>query len=164
MIYRKGNLSDLKKIRLLGIKSWSEYKNALTPKNWLSLSKIIHDENTYYKLLNKAECVVCENSEKEIIGMAFLVPKGNPDHIYKENWCHLRFVSVHPDYTGKKIGQTLTKKCIQIAKKNKELTMALHTSEIMKSAQHIYTKIGFQVLKEIESSLGVRYWLYTLDL
>jgi len=42
--------------------------------------------------------------------------------------------------------------------------MALHTSEMMRSARHIYEKIGFNILKEIEPRLGVKYWLYTLEL
>lgn len=54
--------------------------------------------------------------------------------------------------------------CIEVAKKNNEQIMALHTSEIMESARHIYEKLGFKILKEIEPRLGVRYWLYTFDL
>lgn len=96
--------------------------------------------------------------------MAFLVPSGNPTEIYAKNWCHLRFVSVDPNCRGRKIGESLTRKCIEIALSNKENTMALHTSEMMKAARHIYEKIGFRVQKEIDQRFGVRYWLYTLDL
>ena len=34
----------------------------------------------------------------------------------------------------------------------------------MGSARHIYEKMGFEILKEIEPRLGVKYWLYTLEL
>jgi len=164
MNIRKGNSNDIEQLRALSIKSWSQFQSELTNRNWKELSKILKNSDTYSKLLEKSTCLICENNDKEIVGMAFLVPKGNPDEIYQDNWCHLRFVSVHPRYQGKGIGEKLTRECIEIAQENNEDTMALHTSEIMKSARHIYNKIGFKIFKEIEPRLGVRYWLYTLEL
>ena len=96
--------------------------------------------------------------------MAFLVPHGNPTEIYDENWCYIRFVSVDPEFGGKGIGRQLTENCIQIAIDNKEQTIALHTSEMMNTARHIYESLGFKILKEIEPRLGKKYWLYTLDI
>ncbi len=164
MNFRKGNQNDLTQFKELGIKSWTEYKKVLTPENWEQLSLILNDENTYNQLLKKSTCIVCENLNKEIIGMAFLVPKGNPDTLYHEDWCHLRFVTVNPFYRRMQIGEKLIRECIKIAQKNNEEIMALHTAEIMQSAQSIYKKLGFTILKEIEPRLGVRYWLYTYDL
>ena len=92
------------------------------------------------------------------------MPRGNPNEIYDEKWCYIRFVSVNPKYRGRSIGERLTRKCIDMARENNETVMALHTSEIMKGARHIYEKIGFRILKEIEPRLGVKYWLYTLEL
>ena len=161
--FRQGNIQDIKEIKALAIRSWIEYKDQLTLENWEKLSQTLYNENTYEVLLNTSECVLCESNE-QIIGMAFLVPKGNPNEIYEEDWCHLRFVSVDPSFRGKKVGERLTRKCIEIASKNQEITMALHTAEIMKGARHIYKKIGFEILKEIEPRLGLRYWLYTLEL
>jgi ribosomal protein S18 acetylase RimI-like enzyme len=99
----------------------------------------------------------------KIIGMAFLVPKGNPTDIYKKEWCYIRFVSVDPDFGGQGIGKELTKQCIVHAEKNNESVIALHTSEIMKTAMHIYESLGFKVYSEIEPRLGKRYWLYTME-
>ncbi len=164
MNFRRADKQELEKLRELGIKSWTPFKQNLTDDNWKNLYKTIIDPKSYANLLKKAECVVCEDEDKKIIGMAFLVPNGNPTEIYDANWCHLRFVSVDPNYRGKGIGKRLTKLCIEIAIKNNEQTMALHTSEIMHSAQHIYEKIGFKMLREIEPRHGIRYWLYTLQL
>jgi len=162
--FRKGNKNDLDQLQQLAIKSWSEFKGELTNDHWNELRQLLNNDATYSELLEKSACVICENELREVIGMAFLVPRGNPTDIYDENWCHLRFVSVDPAYRGQGIGENLTKRCIEIALKNKEQTMALHTSEIMQSARHIYEKLGFKILKEIEPRLGVRYWLYTLEL
>ena len=164
MNFRKGNKNDLEKLKKLGVKSWIQFKDELTNDNWNELYETLNNYDTYSKLLENSECLICENNDKEIIGLAFLVPNGNPTEIYNEKWCHLRFVSVNPEFRGKRIGETLTKICIEIALKNNERTMALHTSEIMKSARHIYEKIGFKILKELEPRLGVKYWLYTLEL
>ena len=77
MNFRRGNLKDLQQLKNLGIRSWTQYKEKLTPKNWESLFKTLNDSNNYSQLIKKSECLICENNEKEIIGMAFLVPNGN---------------------------------------------------------------------------------------
>jgi len=96
--------------------------------------------------------------------MAFLVPSGNPTDIYRKEWSYIRFVSVDPEFTGRGIGRKLTMMCIDKARANGENIIALHTSEIMGNARHIYESLGFRVLKEIDRRLGKRYWLYTLNL
>ena len=164
MNFRKGTISDLDQLKELGVKSWSQFKDDLTSENWSELRNTLNSSENYSELIRNSECLICEDNRNQFIGMAFLVPNGNPTEIYDEGWCHLRFVSVDPNYRGQRIGEKLTRKCIEIALKNNERTMALHTSEIMGSARHIYEKIGFKKLREIKPSLGVKYWLYTLDL
>jgi ribosomal protein S18 acetylase RimI-like enzyme len=73
-------------------------------------------------------------------------------------------VSVHPEHSGKGIGRRLTEKCIEMAKSNHEKMIALHTSEMMNKARHIYESLGFTILRELEPRLGKKYWLYTLSL
>jgi len=92
------------------------------------------------------------------------VPNGNPTDIYLTEWCYIRFVSVDPDFRGKGIGKKLTNLCIEKAKENGEQTIALHTSELMDDARHIYESLGFEIVKEIAPRLGKRYWLYKLEL
>ncbi|MGB1217635.1 MAG: GNAT family N-acetyltransferase, partial [Saprospiraceae bacterium] len=148
----------------LAVASWSGFKEVLTGENWNKLNGILNDPDIFIDLLNQSECILCTNIEGEIIGMAFLVPRGNPTHIYDADWSYIRFVSVHPDFGGKGIGKTLTEKCIKSAKENNEKIIALHTSEIMGKAISIYEKLGFRILRELEPSLGKKYWLYTLEL
>lgn len=161
---RKGNKNDLKSLKLLGLKSWSQYRGRLSDEHWHTLRSSLANENTYTQLLSQGDCLVYENKEGKIVGMAFLIPRGNPTDIYDTSWCHLRFVSVDPDARGQRIAEQLTNKCIQLARENNEQIMALHTSEIMDAARHIYEKIGFEVKKELPYRLGIKYWLYTFDL
>lgn len=164
MTYRQGNVSDVANLRLLALKSWGQFQNNLTPENWQKLFNSLNRKETYLELLEKSHCIVCENADKEIIGMAFLVSSGNPTDIYQPEWSYIRFVSVHPEYSGKGIGRQLTETCITIAKSNNEQTIALHTSEIMNKARHIYESLGFTVIREIEPRFEKRYWLYKLDI
>jgi len=162
--YRQGNFGDLEQLRNLALKSWEQFKKELTTDNWQKLFDNLSSKETYLDLLNNSHCIVCETSDSEIIGMAFLVPNGHPTEIYDAKWACIRFVSVNPYFGGLGIGRQLTLKCIEIAKNNNEQTIALHTSEMMSTARHIYESLGFKILKEIEPRLGKKYWLYTLDI
>ena len=164
MNYRQGNYNDIEQLRLLAIKSWGHFKDELTNENWQKLFDNLNNKDTYMALLNSSYCLVCETNDKKIIGMAFLVSNGHPTDIYDEKWCYIRFVSVNPEYGGQGIGRELTTRCIEIAKNNNEQTIALHTSEMMNTARHIYESLGFRILKEIEPRLGKKYWLYTLEI
>ncbi len=164
MTYRQGNINDLPQLKKLALTSWSRFKADLTEENWLLLKNSLKDDKTYTELLLKATCFVCENNAAEIIGMGFLVPHGNPTEIYDSSWCYIRFLTVDPNYSGKGIGKCLTKKCIQLAIDNNEKTIALHTSELMHNAMHIYESNGFKIVRELEPRLGKRYWLYTLEI
>jgi ribosomal protein S18 acetylase RimI-like enzyme len=164
MKFRQGNINDLEEIKNLAINSWQQFQNELTPENWEKLKTTLADDKTYSELLNKSYCLVCINDNNKIIGMSFLVLHGNPTEIYESSWCYIRFVTVDQNYSGQGIGRMLTEKCIQYAKKKGEKIVALHTSEMMNKARHIYKSLGFKILKEIEPRLGKKYWLYTLDI
>lgn len=161
---RQGNLQDLKQIKELAISEWTQFKNVLTPDNWEKLYNTLVDEQNYADLLKLSDSFVYENDQNEIIAFAFIVPSGNPTDIYNDQQSYIRFLTVSQKYSGQKIGQTLTEKCIENAKVNGEKYVALHTSEIMNAARHIYEKIGFRITKEIEPRLGKKYWIYELEL
>ena len=162
--YRIGTLNDLSALKDLAIKAWSPFQKQLTFENWKLLNRTISDGNTFRELLDNSTCYVCVTEHDKIVGMAYLVPHGHPTEIYLKEWCYIRFVSVDPDYEGQGIGRKLTAICIDNAKKNGESVVALHTSEFMNNARHIYESLGFKILKEISPRLGKRYWLYLLNL
>lgn len=157
-------MADLVQLKNLAIKSWGQFEKELTTDNWDRLKTTLHNNNTYIELLQNSYSIVCENDNAQIVGMSFLVPHGNPTEIYHKDWSYIRFVTVDPDFSGQGLGRELTKKCIQYATDNNEKIIALHTSELMRNAMHIYESLGFTVLKEIDSRLGKRYWLYTLNI
>jgi ribosomal protein S18 acetylase RimI-like enzyme len=162
MTFRQGNSSDVEQLRLLGLATWKQYQSDLTPDNRQKLFSNLNRKETYVELLEQSHSIVCEDDSGAIIGMAFLVPSGNPTDIYQSDWSYIRFVSVHPEFSGKGIGRQLTEKCIEIAKSSNEHIVALHTSEMMHRARHIYESLGFTIFRELEPRLGKKYWLYTL--
>ena len=164
LIFRSGNANDVSDLTALGIKSWAKFQEEMSAENWVKLYTNIASESTYKALLDQSASILCVTEAGDIIGMAFLVPRGNPTDIYDASWSYIRFVSVDPDFAGKGIGRQLTIKCIELAKSNGEQTIALHTSEFMANARHIYESLGFTILKEIDPRFGKKYWLYTLEL
>jgi ribosomal protein S18 acetylase RimI-like enzyme len=73
-------------------------------------------------------------------------------------------VGVHPNFSGKGIGRELIKICILFAKESDEKIIALHTSEFMNSARHLYEDLGFVMNKELKPIFDKKYWLYLLKL
>ena len=162
--FRTGTNSDIPQLQELAIKSWGEYEKVLLPDDWIKLFNNISNPSTYSELLEIAHCEVCTNEENTIVGMAFLVPSGNATEIYEASWCQLRFVSVDPSYNGQEIAKPITQKSISLGKHQNEQIMALHTSEMMDKARHIYESLGFTILKEIPPRFNKKYWLYTLTI
>ncbi len=144
MKYRQGITDDLKGIKELAICSWRQFQKELTVDNWQSLYNNISNDNTYLDLLASSYCLICETENKEIVGMAFIVPSGKQHDIFEKEWAVIRFVSVDPAFGGQGIGKKLTEMCIELAKQNNEKTIALHTSEMMDCARHIYENFGFK--------------------
>jgi ribosomal protein S18 acetylase RimI-like enzyme len=160
---RDANNNDIEALKHLGLISYGAYAPFLTPDNLEKLKNNVGSSQTWTDILKVAKSFVCVDGEK-IIGMAFFIPSGNPWDIFQKEWSYIRMVGVDPEYQGKGIAKSLTKMCINHAKTTNEKIVALHTSEIMYAARHIYENLGFKVLHEIEKRLGLRYWLYTLEL
>lgn len=156
-------MNDVDQLHDLGIISYRQFQNALTPDNWKIFNDNLQDRQRFVDILKIARCFVCLDNNK-IIGVAYLIPSGNPTDLFKPEWSYIRMVGVNPTYRGQGIAKTLTQMCIDFARQNKEQTIALHTSEFMDAARHIYESLGFKVHKEIQPLFGKKYWLYTLDL
>jgi ribosomal protein S18 acetylase RimI-like enzyme len=161
--YRRGNLKDLKELKELGLITFGQYAPLLLPEHWKTLHANLQNEERLLELIRISKAFVCTHNST-IVGRAFLVPKNNPTAIFDKDWAQIRMVGVHPDYAGKGIAKELTRLCIEEAKHLGEKTIALHTSEMMNAARHIYESLGFAQIKEIDRIFGKRYWLYQLAL
>jgi ribosomal protein S18 acetylase RimI-like enzyme len=162
MNYRKDNNADREKLQQLGLLSYGQHREALAGQ-WPQMEAGLKKEGLYDLLLSTSQCFTCEH-ENEIIGMAFLVPSGNPWDIYPADTSYIRLVGVHPSHSGKGIARKLTAMCIDAAKALGEKTVMLHTSEFMDAAKHIYESVGFKKTRDIGPRFGKAYYLYCLEL
>lgn len=163
LTYRFATRQDVEQLRALGILAYGQFKDILTPENWEIMNVLLGTGISYQELLDKSAAFVCE-TQNCIIGMAYLIPSGNPTDIFQEDWCYIRMVGVNPAYEGNGIGKKLIQMCIEYAKETQEKTIALHTSEFMDSARHIYESLGFERIHEIAPRFGKKYWIYKLQL
>lgn len=161
--FRKGYETDKQQLRALAVLSYSPFQAVLTEENWKTLSDKLHDERSYTSMLEIAQCFVCE-AEGKIVGVAYIVPSGNPTAIFDTSWSYIRMVGVDPAFRGKGIARKLTELCIAFARQTDETIIALHTSEFMHSARALYEDLGFKRIKEIDPIFGKKYWLYQLVL
>ena len=83
--FREGNISDLKQLREIALASYGEFEKVLTNEDWNDLYSNLNSEASYANLLKIAKCFVCEIDNK-IIGVAYLVPSGNPTKIFESDW------------------------------------------------------------------------------
>ena len=161
--YRNITLNDLQQLKQLGIISYGQFSNVLEPQHFNTLNTFLHDEDKLTQLISKSTGFAYLHNN-QIIGMAFIIASGNPWEIFKADWSYIRMVGVNPAYQGQGIAKTLTSMCINHAIKTNEKIIALHTSEFMNAARHIYESLGFKILQEIEPRFGKKYWLYTLNI
>lgn len=161
--YRTGQRSDVERLRLLGLLSYGQYKNVLSPEGWQKMASSCGNAETYENLLDIARCFVCE-FENKIVGMAYLIPSGNPVAFFEKEWSYIRLIGVDPEHTGKGIGRKLTQQCVDHARETGENVVVLHTSEFQSAARHIYEGMGFELYRALEPILGKKYWLYQLPL
>lgn len=162
LIYTTGTIADAEQLSALRVLSYGVFEKTLG-NEWKTMKSNMEDIQALQHLINTAQTFICKD-EESMVGMIFLVPSGNPTSIYTTDQCYIRLLGVHPDYNGKGIAKQLVNMCIHAAKANGEHTIALHTSEFMDAARHIYENMGFTIEKEIPPIFGKRYWLYTLTL
>ncbi|HLP56139.1 MAG TPA: GNAT family N-acetyltransferase [Fluviicola sp.] len=163
LIYRTATLADKPQLIELGLLAYGQFKDRLGPESWEEMRESIKNEANWYWMFAKSIPLVAVDGDR-IAGMAFLFLSGNPWQVYPADWSYIRFVGVHPDYEGQGIGRKLTAWCVEKARESGEKTVALHTSELMLAAQHIYKSLGFKQLERLPDRYGISYWLYRLDL
>ena len=117
--YRKGTMKDKDKLQELGILSYSQHQQAMTPENWNKYNSFMSNPETFEYLMNTSTCFLCEY-ENKIIGMAFLVSNGHPTEMFEGKWSYIRMVGVNPSFGGKGIAKKLTQLCIEYAKETNE--------------------------------------------
>src|ERR1700760_2979502 len=112
MNYRTAEEKDIPTLKELGLASYGRLKKHMTPENWAKMETLLTSDQTFPLLVRDCHSFVCEENGR-LLGMAYLVPSGNPTKVYTADTSYIRMVGVHPDAGGKGIAQSLTKLCIE---------------------------------------------------
>jgi ribosomal protein S18 acetylase RimI-like enzyme len=163
MHYRAAEEKDLEALSALALASYGQLKTYLTPANWKKMQGVLTSVDNFPQMIYNSFGFVYEEADR-LLGMAFLVPSGNPTKIYSKETSYIRMVGVHPTAVGNGIAQSLTRLCMEKAATTGEHTISLHSAEIMFAARHIYEKLGFKKVKLLDSHYGLQYWLYRYDI
>jgi GNAT superfamily N-acetyltransferase len=155
--------SDLESLIALGLLSYGMYAELLGPEPWSVMREKLSRRETYEELLKMSTGFVCE-SEGRLLGMVFLIPSGNPTPVFDASWSYVRMLGVDPEAQGNGIARRLMQLCIDRARSTGEQFLALHTSEFMDAARHIYGRLGFDQIREVGPFFNRKYWLYLLKL
>jgi GNAT superfamily N-acetyltransferase len=161
--YRQATIDDFDALKTLGILAYQGFQAILAPAEWQKMSDFLHNDALIKDLLLQST-IFGAIADGQLVGMAYLVPSGNPTPIYQADWAAVRLVGVHPDYRGKGISKKMVAQCMEYARKAGETTIALHTGEYMQPAPRIYESLGFARFREIGLIYGQEYAVYTLDL
>src|SRR5882762_1267440 len=110
--YREASISDKGQLKDLGIISYGQFSNVLGPEHWVTLNDFLNNGEKLLELMGMSTCFVCVH-ENKIIGMAHIIPSGNPWHFFKAEWSYIRMVGVDPEFGGQGIAKKLTAMCIE---------------------------------------------------
>jgi ribosomal protein S18 acetylase RimI-like enzyme len=159
ILVRDATSSEFQTIARISLEAYQEYATKLTTENWQIMARNISDVSQTAIVAN----FIVAEVESEIAGaIAYYSPgKSNPK-FFDLQWASLRLLAVSPSYRGKGIGKRLTRESILRAKKDNAKGIGLYTSEIMATAQKMYSSLGFRRFQELPLMLGLRYWLYLL--
>jgi len=163
LIYRSADEKDIEALQELGLASYERLRNHITPGNWEKMRRVISSEDNIPLLVRNCFGFVCEEDGR-LLGMAFLVPSGNPTKIYSKETSYIRMVGVHPEAGGQGIAENLTRLCLEKARESGEKTISLHSAEVMFAARHIYEKLGFKKIRLLDEHYGLAYWLYQYEI
>lgn len=160
--FRRGMVEDIVSLQELGLSAYGQHRSALTAENWEKFSAFLTTPDSYSNLLRMSTCFLCEVDQR-IVGMAFIVSKGHPTDLFEADWSYIRMVGVDPGFSGRGIAKRLTQLCLEHAGRTGERYVALHTSEFMDAARHVYEGFGFKAVRSL-MRYGAQYWIYLLEL
>lgn len=161
---RHGNINDLQQIKQLVTTEWSQFKSDLKPQYWEAFIASLTNEQLLTNLLTQSDSIVIENDQNQIIAFCFFSPSGYTTDFYGSRDAFIRMLTVSSQYTGHHLGGTIVNTCIELAKQNGETHIAIETTEMNKSARHLYEKLGFKVVKQLEPKFEKQFFIYELAL
>jgi len=153
-IIRNATPSDADNINQLCIAAYEEFRAEIGEQNWPLLHETLSHTS---ELITVGELIVAEDSSG-LLGVVFYVPAR------RRKEAVLRTLAVSPQHRGHGIGRRLTQECIDRARRDNAVAIALTTAEMMTVARPMYQRMGFIKESELGKRFGVPHARYVLKL
>jgi len=147
---RTARPGDREVIREVTLSAYEEYAKIL-PTHWEG-----YRESILATLADvaPAEQIVAEQ-DGIIVGTVLLYPAGtvvsaDEDAPVIREWPEARLLAVTPAARGRDIGTALMQECILRARRVGAPFLSLHTTDVMRAAMHLYTRLGFSRAPELD--------------
>jgi GNAT superfamily N-acetyltransferase len=139
--------------------AWSELAALLPGWDGLAGRLGILTENA-----DRSEVLVAELDGAVVGAAGYVGPHQPKNDFFAAEWPMVRMMSVVPAARGLGVGRALLDECIARARRDGAPLIALHTTPVMASAQRLYRRAGFTVLRDLPDAFGVPYVLMTRPL
>ena len=156
---RNARPSDAEAINHLCVEAYAEFRDVIGETNWKRLRETL---STASSLINEGELIVAED-ESGVVGLVlYIPPRQDRDGPPKSAW--LQTLAVSPSHRGRGIGRSLTRECIERARRDDADSIGLTTAEMMTVARPMYERLGFTKESDLGQRFGVPHARYLLRL
>ena len=158
-IVRDARPSDSEAINHLCVKAYAEFRAVIGEANWKRLRETL---STASSLINEGELIVAEDQSGVVGLVLYIPPRQDRDGPPKSAW--LQTLAVSPLHRGQGIGRSLTRECIERARRDDADSIGLTTAEMMTVARPMYERLGFTKESDLGQRFGVPHARYLLRL
>ena len=152
--------ADTEAVNAVALSAFAQYEGIY--QDWETLARSVGSMAT---LADQAELILAEDGDRVVGAVAYCPPGSQPRaDFFEPEWPIIRMLVVEPSARGKGVGRRLTDQCIERAKRAGAPLISLHTSPAMKVALAMYSKMGFELERDVAPRFGVPYAVYTLAL
>ena len=166
IVVREARTDEYDEVGRLTVEAYQEYAEPLGGKQWANYRTDLVD------IARRAErgTVLVAESEGRLVGAVTYYPPADPadhgEYWWPPGFAYLRALAVHPQARRRGVGRILTLTCVERAREQGALGIALNTTSLMGAAQSMYEGMGFRLEKQDDSSWlrGLCIFFYVLPL
>lgn len=154
-LVRDFQLDDAESVNRLALLAFEQFRDAYS--DWAAFSRNVGNMTS---LAASGELIVATIEGRIVGAVVYVGPHKPKREFFAVEWPILRMLVVEPSSRGLGIGRALTEECIDRARRDGALLIALHTSPIMEVALPMYERMGFRYERAAPSIFGVSYGIY----
>lgn len=157
MKVRDFSSADAGAVNAVALAAFAQYEGVYS--DWEALSRAV---GSMAELAESGRIFVAESVAGKVLGaVAYIGPRSEPRaDFFEPEWPIVRMLVVDPEARGQGIGRRLMQACIDRARSDGAVAIALHTSPAMEAALALYLRMGFRLEKRVPDRFGVPYGVY----